>query len=424
MENKVDTSSSTTCDAQDEPLRRLVITMMYEPDCVGIAAIASDMCVALAERGHDVTVYTTYPYYPEWKLKADVNPWRIQQETISNVNIKRHGLFIPANPSCLLPRLIHELSFPLSLMRSLFDRQRFDAVMVYCPLLGSVVFAAMRKLLYRERLWVNIQDIPAEAALGSGIHRSRLLHRFASVVQKYLFSFGEIWSSISPEMIGQLKMIKSSGTDLHHCPNWLTGSLHDRVNHLPTKVGRPPQSVPELLYCGNIGKKQGLLEFCQVIARDNFDFRFRIQGNGSEAGAVEQWVKDCADRRISFGGLLPESKFVQAVAAADWFVIPERSGAGSSFLPSKLIPSISVATPVIAVCDGTGPLGREVQQHRLGLLMEWSELRQLSSRLGEFTGNARGFSELQKSCLARASTYSRDHAIDRVEQLLLACRRR
>ncbi len=66
------------------PMKLLVITMLYEPDCVGIAAVASDMCAALADRGHNVTVYTTYPYYPEWKQKADARPWQIQQETIGS----------------------------------------------------------------------------------------------------------------------------------------------------------------------------------------------------------------------------------------------------------------------------------------------------------------------------------------------------
>ena len=79
-------------------MKLLVVTMLYEPDCVGIAAIASDMCTGLAARGHDVTVYTTYPYYPEWQRKSPSNPWQVQDETVSGVKVRRHGLFIPSNP--------------------------------------------------------------------------------------------------------------------------------------------------------------------------------------------------------------------------------------------------------------------------------------------------------------------------------------
>ena len=130
---------------EQQPLKLLVITMMYEPDCVGIAAIASDMCAALAERGHDVTVFTTYPYYPEWKLKAKANRWRIQEEFINDVRVRRHRIFIPANPSKLFSRLVHELSFPVSLLRSLFYGKKYDVVMVYCPADGRDVVRCAAK---------------------------------------------------------------------------------------------------------------------------------------------------------------------------------------------------------------------------------------------------------------------------------------
>lgn len=404
-------------------LRLLVITMLYEPDNVGIATIASDMCVALAERGHDITVYTTYPFYPEWRHKSDASPWRIQRETIANVNIRRHGLFVPANPSRILPRLMHELSFPISLMRSLFDRGPYDAVMVYCPLLGSVAFAAFRKLWYREPLWVNIQDIPTDAAVASGINRSRIFHRMASTVQKFLLGRGEVWSSISPDMVERLNAIKPAKTTIQTFPNWLTGSLRDQVQELPSKIGTPPHRPLKLLYCGTIGKKQGLLDFCERIRSLKMEFQFQIRGAGSEAEAIKKWVEVGQDTRFEFGELLPESEFVRAIHAADWFVVPEKSGAGCSFLPSKIIPSISAGTPILAISDRSGPLGREVIQNGVGMVVEWSHLNQLPSALAEFALEPARFETLQKNCMEHAKLYNRDHAIDRLELLLLACKR-
>jgi colanic acid biosynthesis glycosyl transferase WcaI len=400
----------------------LVITMLYEPDCVGIAAIASDMCTALAERGHDVTVYTTYPYYPEWRLKSDANPWRIKHESIAGVKVRRHGLFIPSNPSRLLPRLIHELSFPLSLTRSLLDRQAFDIVMVYCPLLGSVAFAVFRRLLHREPLWVNIQDVPADAAVASGIHRSRLFHRVASRMQKFLLNRGVVWSTISPGMLKRLETIKAANTTIHLCPNWLTDSLDVQVRQLRSKVGRPPHEPPKLLYSGTIGKKQGLSEFCRRLQSHEFEFHFLIRGEGGEAEAVRKWVHACGDPRFEFAGLLSDSGFIQSLHAADWFVIPEKQGASSSFLPSKLIPCISAGTPVLAVADSTGPLGREVIEHEIGIVVEWSQLDELPARLAHWNRDPSRVRSLQANCLKRSTDYSRSRAIDRLESLLQAYR--
>lgn len=402
-------------------MKLLVISMLYEPDCVGIAAIASDMCAGLAERGHDVTVYTTYPYYPEWQRKTDDDVWRIREEELSDVHVRRHGLFVPRHPSRLVPRLMHELSFTLSLTRSLFHRRQFDAVMVFCPLLGSVAFAALRKLFRREPLWVNVQDIPAEAGRATGINRSRFMHQFGSLAQKCLFRCGETWSSISPEMVGTLTKLSSDQTTIHLCPNWLTASLSQRIAKLPRRIGRVPEGPLKLLYCGTIGRKQALVQLCEAMRQSDLDFRFKIHGEGGEAAAVARWVQGAQDARFQFGTLLPEEDFVREIHAADWFVISETHGAGSSFLPSKLIPSISIGTPILAVADASGPLGNEMRKHELGVHVEWSEIAELSNKLRRFDEAPDRFIQLQENCIARASSYARQPAIERMEELIARC---
>ncbi len=355
--------------------------MMYEPDCVGIAAIASDMCQTLAKRGHEITVYTTYPYYPEWKLKTKPNRWRVRQETLGKVRVRRHRIFVPASPSRLIPRLIHELSFPLSLLQSLMHGKRYDAVMVFCPLIGGMAFAALRKIIFRDPLWVNIQDIPVQAAAASGIIQSGLLARLASAVQRFVLNRADAWSSISPDMLRQLETIKRSSLPIHHCPNWLTQALHEQIQRLPSKVGRAVQQPTKLLYCGTIGKKQGLLQFCQRLSRCPGDFLFDIRGEGGEAASVRRWVESSGDARFQFDTLLPLSEFVQAIHEADWFVIPEKSSGGGAFFPSKLMPSMCIGTPILAVSDHHGPLHREVVENGVGIVVPWSDVEDLANAL-------------------------------------------
>lgn len=400
-------------------LKLLIITMMYKPDCVGIAAIASDMCEALAERGHDVTVYTTFPYYPEWKLKTKIRRWRAQKELVDGVKVRRHRIFVPSNPSRLVPRLFHELSFPLSLAGSLFRRQKYDVVMVYCPLIGGIVFAALRKMIFRDPLWVNIQDIPVQAAAASGIIRSSLAARFASAIQRFVFNRADVWSSISPDMVDQLDTLRRAEQPIHLCPNWLTRSLHEQIRRLPQKTGRHPQGPVKLLYCGTIGNKQGLLQFCENLRECKGEFQFQIRGAGSQAEEVRQWVESCSDKRFTFDILLSQSEFVHAIHSADWFVVPQKSSSGNAFFPSKLIPAMSVGTPILAVTDCDGPLYHEVAQQGIGLVVPWSKVTGLTDELDSVQRIPGRFAELQKNCLRRSETYQREIAIDQFETLLL-----
>ena len=378
----------------------------------------SDLCFGLAEMGWKVTVLGTHPYYPDWKRNWPGNPWRRSRETIRGVEVLRHGIYVPSSPSKLVPRLVFEFSFTLSLLRSTWDCGRFDAVMVFCPLLGSVLFSSIRRLFRDEPVWLNVQDIPADAAAASGISNSTVFNRLASTAQGWLFNQADVWSTISPVMLERLSGMQRRNQPLHLCPNWLNGSLAEHVAALPGKLGRPPAQPVRMLYAGNIGKKQGLLDFCQRLAATTAAFHFQIHGNGGEAGSVRQWVANSGDQRFAFGDFLDESGFTQALHQADVFVITEKAGAGASFIPSKLIPSIASGTPVFAVCDRSGPLGQEMAAAGLGVILEWDNFERLAATLASLTGEPARFRGFQANCLAHGQNYQRNVAIPRFARLI------
>ena len=405
-------------------MKLLVITNLFFPDRGGGASVFSDLCYGLAEKGWEVSVFTTYPYYPEWRRKTEGSALPIRRETIRGVDVWRHGLYVPTHPSQLLPRILYELSFGLSLLRSLYRGAKFDAVMVYCPMLGAVMFAGLRKLLRGEPLWLNVQDIPAEAAVASGISQSGVFNRLAPKLQNFLFNRADVWSTISPVMVDRLATAREHGQPLHLCPNWVHSSLADCLENVVSKSGRVPGASLKLLYAGNIGKKQGLLEFCVELARSDIPFSFSIHGNGGEAATVQRWIQESADPRFRSGGFLEESAFVGALHDCDLFVITEKSGSGASFIPSKLIPAIAVGTPILAVCDRLGPLGREVLEMGLGIVIEWNEVGGLAGILRDLMADPARFTQLQNNCLRHARNYNRTTGIDRMAGLIQEMSRR
>jgi len=399
-------------------MRLLVITNLFFPDRGGGASVFSDLCFGLVQRGHEVTVYGTYPYYPEWKNKSGSNLWRRTRESVQGVDLHRYGLFIPDNPSKLIPRILYELSFAASLSRSLFRFRRFDAVMVFCPLAGAVAYSAVRKLFFREPLWLNVQDIPADAAVASGISRFELFNWLGGAVQRWLFNRANVWSSIAPAMVDRLESMRKKDQPIHFCPNFLNASMAAIIDQCESKVGRPAQKSVRLLYAGNIGKKQGLLEFCRVLSKTDMDFRFRIHGNGGEAARMRAWVAECNDNRFQFGDFLDEKAFIEALFDTDFFVITEKPGVGASFFPSKLVPSLATGSPVLCVCDPDGPLGTEVQEHNLGICIEWPQIDSLVPRLQATLQSSDQLEKMQGNACRRAEFYQRSTVIQKIEREL------
>src|SRR5262249_34420548 len=199
---------------------------------------------------------------------------------------------------------------------------------------------ALNKLLFGQPVWLNVQDIPADAAAASGLSRGGGTQGVFARIQSHLFNTADVWSSISPAMIERLETIRRKGQPVLFMPNWLHTSMAEAIRELPSKEGRLPHGPLKLFYSGNIGAKQGLLDFSQLIQRSTVAFSFRIHGSGADADNVLRWIDATGDNRFTFGGLLDERGYVRKLHDADFYVITEKEGSGASFFPSKMIPGM------------------------------------------------------------------------------------
>ncbi|MDE2996744.1 MAG: glycosyltransferase family 4 protein [Bacteroidota bacterium] len=392
----------------DRP-RILVVVNVYRPD-LGGGVLFTDLCEGLAERGLDVTVRCAVPYYPEWTDKEDKNGLRIHEWTEGGVRIQRFGLYIPSNPNSLIQRLIYEASFFLSLMRRPIKKGEFDAIMVFCPLVGAVGYAGLNARSRKIPLWLNVQDLSAQAAAAGGIGGpTSILEK----VQNALFRKAEFWSSISPPMIQALERVPGAPETVALIPNWMHRSLARHLSGASAKPAPPPDRPIHLLYSGNIGGKQHLLPFCKRLAEVDASFQLRIHGAGSRANEIADWITVTGDARFEMAPLTDEAGLARALAWADAYVITEKPGAGSSFIPSKLIPGMTSATPILAVCDPDGPLGQEVAQNGIGFMAGWDDPDALKRFFDLLASSPEEHASWSRNALQRSTFYDRDRAIDR-----------
>lgn len=397
--------------------RLLVIVNVYRPD-LGGGVLFADLAEGLVSRGFDLTVRCAYPYYPEWRDKTGHNGLSIQRNRENGVLVERYGLFIPSRPNSLVQRLVYEASFFASLLRDIPGRGQFDAVMAFCPLVGSVAYGAVAARSAGVPLWLNVQDLPVDAASASGIVRSGLVAGLMGAVQKAVFNRAGTWTTISPVMADRLASIRGQFQPVHVMPNWLHESLAAEIANRPGKQGRLPGRPVKLLYSGNIGTKQDLVTFCRALARTNSDFSFRIQGGGGMAGAVRDWVANAADRRFSFHGLSDESALAGALHDTDLYVITETHGAGGSFIPSKIVPAMASGTPLLVVCDDSSPLGHEMAESDAGPVFRWSEVDDVGNLIANLPDQHDVFNTWQGNALRRASMYDRTTILDQYAALV------
>ncbi len=409
-------------ESPSAPMKILVVSTYYAPDVCGIAPMVTDLCDGLADRNHDVTVLTSFPHYPEWKNKSGCWPWSKKIERQDNgVEVIRHGAFIPRSSGSIFSRLLYEGTMLLSLLRSLFIRSgHFDAVYAVCPSIGNLLYARVRTFFTREPVVINVQDIPADAASASGL-ASGWFGRLAAAFQSWLFNSGKALTTISEPMAERINQSIRKPTVL--APNWLVGEIADAVSQVSCEenvISERPD-VPDLFYSGNIGNKQGLIEFCDRLKDCDLEFQFTIHGCGSAIGKLQQWNSEHSDSRFRLGPLLDANDFVDRLKNAGWFVITEKSGMGAAVMPSKLIPAVSLGIPILAICDIDGALGRVVSERGIGVQLGWDSIDRVKTTLLSVTDDE--CSEMRRKCLEMAASFDRQAGISIIERIIQGVRK-
>ena len=121
-------------------MKILVWGINYAPEVSGIAPFNTALCEFFARRGHEVTMLTTFAYYPQWKKRPEDcdDLWRT--ELINGVKVVRVWHYVPEKLTTL-KRMVHEASFLLLSFLHSMTLGEFDAAVIISPPLGLGVFA-------------------------------------------------------------------------------------------------------------------------------------------------------------------------------------------------------------------------------------------------------------------------------------------
>jgi len=293
--------------------------------------------------------------------------------------------------------------------------------MVYYPLAGAVTYAILRKVFFNTPVWINIQDLSAEAAEAAEITNICFINRLFKKIQNFLFNHANLLTSISPIMVDRLKKIQKHNKKIEYLPNWVNCSLSECIKNLKDKNKKNfvISNPLKLLYAGNIGNKQDLLRLCHLFLESKVNFSFNIYGNGSKAREISKFVNTIRDKRFKFGPFLEELEFAQELYNADFYVITERTNIGASFIPSKLIPGIMSETPILAVCDDKSPLGQEMQKAKIGPFFTWSQIEKIPEFLESIYKCKYKYLNWVENAKSRAGFYDRERILRQIQEYLV-----
>jgi colanic acid biosynthesis glycosyl transferase WcaI len=324
----------------------------FAPELTGTGKYTGQLAAWLAARGHDVSVITAPPYYPQWKVQSGYRAGRYASETWQGVKVLRAPLWVPTVPGGA-KRLLHLATFALSslplLLRCAWRRP--DVILVVEPPLFCAPAAVAVARLCGARAWLHVQDYEVDAAFELGLLKGRLLKRMVGAAERWLMRRFDRVSTISSRM---LDLARRKGVDegsLVLFPNWMEvgarpGRVSDGLLDYRSLLNIPKDALVAM-YAGNLGGKQGLSTLADVaqILRRHPDIYFVFCGEGPQR---EDLQRRCGTlQHVRFLPLQPADRIGELLACADVHLLPQRAGAADLVMPSKLTGMLASGRPVI-----------------------------------------------------------------------------
>lgn len=319
-------------------MRILIWSPNYAPELIGIPPLVTDVAEWLVSRGHDVSVVTAMPNYPQRQIYTGYGGL-VRTRRENAVEVRRSWLRVRPGES-FIDKALYEASFAAFSAPGIVTRlRRADAVVCLVPTLLTSATAAVLSHIASTRLVLWIQDLvlrAAHAVNDLSAKQARLLSA-ARLVESLAVRRAARVVTCSTGFVPYLLELGADPRRVSTIPNWIDT---DRVR--PSSP--PPQNVHlTLLYTGNVGYTQGFETLTDAV-RTVGDVELRIVGGGNAQTQVESLMRGLGTVEPS----VPAHEYGALLGSADVLVVVQRGLAANANFPSKIASYLAAGRPIVA----------------------------------------------------------------------------
>lgn len=334
-------------------MRILVISQYFWPENFRV----NDLCFELKNRGHDITVLTGIPNYPNGKFYNGYKFFSNKNEIWNGIKIYRTKL-IPRKSGTPFYLFLNYISFVFfSILKISYINKKFDNILVYQLSPGTVGFPAIfAKFKFKIPLSFYIQDIwPESLSDTGGISSKKIL----KIVDKMMNLFYKNSNQIYVQSEGFINFLVTKGvprSKLIYIPNTVE-SFYKPVEILDKYKNEIPFGF-NLLFAGNIGFAQDfdtILNAAIILKERKIEVNWVFIGEGRAKEYLLKQVELLNLSNIIFLGNKPSDVMPYYFACADVLLVSlKKSLIFSLTIPSKVQSYLACKKPIIGNLEGIG----------------------------------------------------------------------
>lgn len=386
-------------------MKVLVVCQYYYPEPFRV----NDICEEMVKRGHEVTVVTGEPNYPEGQIYRGYENHAHADEVINGVKVHRCPI-IPRKTGSVY-RLLNYFSYPHQSKKYIRGLGEFDVVFVNQL---SPVMMAEPAIKYGKKHGTSVVmyclDLWPESLVAGGVSRDSAIYKVFHKISKRIYCSVDRILITSRMFRGYLEeQFGIEDEKIDYLPQYAEGLFEK----LPFKT---TGDTADLVFAGNIGEIQSVETIIRAAEKlKDKPVHIHIVGGGTDLERLQGIAKGL--NNITFYGRRPLEEMPDFYAKADAMLVTLKADPVLCLtLPGKVQSYMAVGKPIIGAIDGeTAEVIREAQCGYCGKADDVDELvRNIeqfmeSSEKEQMGLNARAFYE---------AFFARAKFMDRLEEEL------
>lgn len=401
-------------------MKILFLSDNFPPEGNAPATRLYEHAIRWARAGHDVTVVTCAPNFPEGKLFAGYrNHWR-QVEGIDGIRVLRVKTYITANEG-FLKRTLDYMSFMLmGFVAGLFER-RPDVVVATSPQFFCAIGGWALSVAKWRPFVFELRDLWPASIMAVGAMRKTLVIRMLEKIELFLYRRAKAIISVTESFREDLVERGIPREKIHVVIN---GVDLDRYEPRPrdATLERDFDLAGKFVagYMGTHGMAHALpkvLEAAELLLHRD-DIAFFFAGAGAERARVEQLVQERNLRNVRMIPRQPKERMPALWSACDLAIVPLRdTPVFATVIPSKIFEAMGMGVPILMSLP-EGEATAIVRLSESGVCVPPEDPQAMASAIQALADDHGRMDAYRMTSRAAAPNYSRDTQATRMIDIL------
>lgn len=401
-------------------MKILFLSDNFPPEGNAPATRLYEHAIRWVRAGHEVTVITCAPNFPEGKLFAGYRNRLHQVEMIEGIRVVRVWTYITANEG-FLKRTLDYISFMVSgFIAGLFEK-RPDVVVATSPQFFCAIGGWALSRFKRRPYVFELRDLWPASITAVGAMRKNLVIRALERIEMFLYRQADAIISVTESFREELAARGIPREKIHVVINGVDLERYQpraRDEQLEAEFNLQGKFVAG--YMGTHGMAHALPKVLEAAEglRHRKDIAFFFAGAGAERAKVEAIVAERGLDNVRLIPRQPKERMPALWSICDLSLVPLRdTPVFSTVIPSKIFESMGMGVPILMSLP-EGEATGIIRRSGAGVCVPPEDPQAMAEAICQLADDPQTMTGLRQTAFRVAPDYSRQTQADRMVSLL------